>query len=125
MARVPAGSGRGRIMRDRMRRYEIVLIPGDGIGPDVIAEATKVLVQTQQFVGGFHLQFTTAAAGAGAYLETGTALPEATVERARAADAILLGACGLPSVRYPDGTEMIPQVELRTLLDLYAGIRPI
>jgi 3-isopropylmalate dehydrogenase len=47
------------------------------------------------------------------------------VTAARAADAILLGACGLPDVRYPDGTEVVPQIELRSLLDLYAGIRPI
>jgi 3-isopropylmalate dehydrogenase len=40
------------------------------------------------------------------------------------ADAILLGACGLPSVRYPDNTEIMPQVELRFLFDLYAGVRP-
>src|SRR5205807_1454100 len=40
------------------------------------------------------------------------------------ADAILLGACGLPGVRYPDGTEIIPQVTLRIVLDLYAGLRP-
>src|SRR6201984_702434 len=40
------------------------------------------------------------------------------------ADAILLGACGLPSVRYPDSTEIMPQVELRFHFDLYAGVRP-
>jgi len=40
------------------------------------------------------------------------------------ADAILLGACGLPSVRYPDNTEIAPQVELRFIFDLYAGVRP-
>ena len=42
----------------------------------------------------------------------------------READAILLGACGLPSVRYPDNTEIMPQVELRFIFDLYAGVRP-
>jgi 3-isopropylmalate dehydrogenase len=108
-----------------MGTYRIVVIPGDGIGPDVIAEALKVLHATQQAMGGFDLAFETAAAGAGAYLDSGKALPSSTVTSARAADAILLGACGLPTVRYPDGTEMIPQVELRTLLDLYAGVRPI
>ena len=40
------------------------------------------------------------------------------------ADAILLGACGLPSVRYPDNTEITPQVTLRFIFDLYAGVRP-
>ena len=40
------------------------------------------------------------------------------------ADAILLGACGLPDIRYPDNTEIMPQVELRFIFDLYAGVRP-
>jgi 3-isopropylmalate dehydrogenase len=108
-----------------MRSYHIVVIPGDGIGPDVIAEAVKVLEADQRVVAGFRLEFDTVPAGAGAYLETGKALPDTTAERAQSADAILLGACGLPTVRYPDGTEVIPQVELRSLLDLYAGVRPL
>src|SRR5262249_60656888 len=37
---------------------------------------------------------------------------------------ILLGACGMPSIRYPDNTEIMPQVELRFIFDLYAGVRP-
>ena len=40
------------------------------------------------------------------------------------ADAILLGACGLPHIRYPDNTEIMPQVELRFIFELYAGVRP-
>jgi len=44
---------------------------------------------------------------------------------ARGADAILLGAMGLPGVRYPDGTEITPQIDLRERLGLYAGVRPI
>ncbi len=51
-------------------------------------------------------------------------MPESTVKLAEEADAILLGACGLPSVRYPDNTEIMPQVELRFIFDLYAGVRP-
>jgi 3-isopropylmalate dehydrogenase len=104
--------------------YQIAVIPGDGIGPEVIAEGLKVLRAAEQAVGGFHLEFETLPAGAECYQRTGQALPAETLARARAADAILLGACGLPHVRYPDGTEIAPQVELRTLLDLYAGIRP-
>jgi 3-isopropylmalate dehydrogenase len=63
--------------------------------------------------------------GAGAYLERGDPLPLDTLERLREADAILLGAMGLPSVRWPDGTEMTPQIDLREQLDLYFGLRPI
>ena len=51
-------------------------------------------------------------------------MPETTVRLCDEADAILLGACGLPSVRYPDNTEIMPQVELRFHFDLYAGVRP-
>jgi 3-isopropylmalate dehydrogenase len=51
-------------------------------------------------------------------------MPETTIKLAEEADAILLGACGLPSVRYPDNTEIMPQVELRFIFDLYAGVRP-
>ena len=51
-------------------------------------------------------------------------MPDSTIKLCEEADAILLGACGLPSVRYPDNTEIMPQVELRFIFDLYAGVRP-
>src|SRR4051812_24570092 len=108
-----------------MPAYRIALLPGDGIGPEVVREGRKALAAAAACVGGFELQWETLPAGAGEYLQRGGPLPEETVARARAADAILLGAMGLPDVRWPDGTEMVPQVELRFRLDLYAGIRPI
>jgi 3-isopropylmalate dehydrogenase len=108
-----------------MASYRIAVMPGDGIGPDVIREGVKALQAAQEAVGGFSLELVTLPAGAGEYLERGRPLPDATVEQARISDAILLGAMGLPDVRWPDGTEMVPQVELRVRLDLYAGIRPV
>src|SRR5204862_210036 len=69
-------------------------------------------------------RFTEAPAGANHYLATGKSMPDSTVRLCDEADAILLGACGLPSVRYPDNTEIMPQVELRFHFDLYAGVRP-
>jgi 3-isopropylmalate dehydrogenase len=51
-------------------------------------------------------------------------MPDSTIKLCEEADAILLGACGLPSVRYPDNTEIAPQIELRFIFDLYAGVRP-
>jgi 3-isopropylmalate dehydrogenase len=51
-------------------------------------------------------------------------MSDKTIKLCEGADAILLGACGLPSVRYPDNTEIMPQVELRFIFDLYAGVRP-
>jgi 3-isopropylmalate dehydrogenase len=52
-------------------------------------------------------------------------MSEETFRRAEAADAILLGAMGWPGIRYPDGTEIAPQLDLRFRLNLYAGVRPI
>jgi 3-isopropylmalate dehydrogenase len=100
--------------------YRIAVVAGDGIGVDVTACAVDVL----QAAADFPLEFLDAPAGAGTYLKTGEALPATSLAMCREADAILLGACGLPGVRYADGTEIIPQVTLRIVLDLFAGIRP-
>jgi 3-isopropylmalate dehydrogenase len=107
-----------------MKTYRVAVVAGDGIGPEVIGSAIDVLAAAQRSVTGFKLDFVTAPAGAGTYLKQGEALPSSSLAACRDADAILLGACGLPGVRYPDGTEIIPQVTLRIALDLYAGIRP-
>ena len=56
--------------------------------------------------------------------EGGLSRYDATLEACRGADAVLLGAMGHPDIRKPDGTELTPQVTLRVLLDLYAGVRP-
>ncbi|SIO17996.1 3-isopropylmalate dehydrogenase [Singulisphaera sp. GP187] len=107
-----------------MKTYRIAVVRGDGIGPEVIASALEILDEVRRVGAGFGVELIEAPAGAGTYLECGEALPASTLAACRAADAILLGACGLPDVRYPDGTEIIPQVTLRIELDLYAGIRP-
>jgi len=64
-------------------------------------------------------------AGAAHYKETGEALPTRSLAAARAADAIFLSAMGLPDIRYPNGTEIAPQIDLRMELGLYAGVRPV
>jgi 3-isopropylmalate dehydrogenase len=104
--------------------FHIAVLPGDGIGPEVMAPALEVLRRVETTTTGLKFRFSEAPAGAGHYRETGTAMPESTVRLCEEADAILLGACGLPHVRYPDGTEIAPQVELRFIFDLYAGLRP-
>src|SRR5262249_26370877 len=63
--------------------------------------------------------------GAEEYLRNGDPLPEATFEQLKKFDAILLGAMGLPGVRWPDGVEMAPQLDLRERLELYCGMRPV
>src|SRR5258705_4773128 len=104
--------------------FHIAVIAGDGIGPEVMAPALEVLRRIETVAPGLRLRFSEAPAGAVHYRETGTSLPESTVRLCEQADAILLGACGLPDVRYPDNTEIMPQVELRMIFDLYAGVRP-
>src|SRR5580700_5503092 len=104
--------------------FHIAVLPGDGIGPEVMAPALEVLRKVEATTPDLRFRFTEAPAGAGYYRETGKSMPETTVKLCRDADAILLGACGLPEVRYPDGTEIMPQVELRFIFDLYAGVRP-
>ncbi|MCP5151970.1 MAG: isocitrate/isopropylmalate dehydrogenase family protein [Ectothiorhodospiraceae bacterium] len=100
-------------------------MPGDGIGHEVMASALEVLDAVRGKVGGFELSPEPLVAGAAAYRDTGEALSDEVFERARASDAILFGAMGLPDVRYPDGTEIAPQLDLRFRLGLYAGVRPV
>ena len=108
-----------------MTQYDIAVFPGDGIGIEVTNAALEVLRAAQKQAGASQLNYTELPAGAMCYRDTGEALPKESVDYADKADAILLGACGWPEIRYPDGTEIRPQVELRFIFDLYAGVRPI
>lgn len=103
--------------------FHIAVLAGDGIGPEVMAPALEVLRKIGE-KSGLSFRFTEALAGANNYLATGKSMPDSTIKLCEEADAILLGACGLPSVRYPDNTEIAPQIELRFIFDLYAGVRP-
>ncbi len=103
--------------------FHIAVLAGDGIGPEVMAPALELLRKVGA-KSGLSFRFTDAAAGANNYLATGKSMPDSTIRLCEEADAILLGACGLPSVRYPDNTEIAPQIELRFHFDLYAGVRP-
>jgi 3-isopropylmalate dehydrogenase len=104
--------------------FHIAVLPGDGIGPEVMAPALAVLEKVAASTPGLKFHFTEAPAGAGHYRDTGKSMPATTIKLCEEADAILLGACGLPHIRYPDNTEIMPQVELRFIFDLYAGVRP-
>jgi 3-isopropylmalate dehydrogenase len=104
--------------------FHIAVLPGDGIGPEVMAPALDILRRVEELTPGLNFRFSEAPAGATEYRETGKSMSEKTIKLCEEADAILLGACGLPSVRYPDNTEIMPQVELRFIFDLYAGVRP-
>ena len=104
--------------------FHIAVLPGDGIGPEVMAPALAVLEKVAAATPRLKFRFTEAPAGAGHYRDTGTSMPQSTIKLCEEADASLLGACGLPHIRYPDNTEIMPQVELRFMFDLYAGVRP-
>lgn len=105
--------------------FEIAVLAGDGIGPEVMTPCIQLLAAVTSAAGGYTLDFKPLDAGADHYRRTGVSIPEEALGTARQADAILLGAMGLPHIRYPDGTEIAPQLELRERLDLYAGVRPI
>src|SRR5476649_1866624 len=104
--------------------FHIAVLAGDGIGPEVMAPTLDILHRIEATTPSLKFRFSDGAAGANHYRETGKSMPESTIKLCDGADAILLGACGLPSVRYPDNTEIMPQVELRFHFDLYAGVRP-
>ncbi|NJM50718.1 MAG: isocitrate/isopropylmalate dehydrogenase family protein [Sphingomonadales bacterium] len=108
------------------KTFRIAVLPGDGIGPEVTAPCLAILDKVaSQSDGAFALEFQNIDAGAAYYAQHGLSLPDAGMTSAAKADAILLAAMGLPSVRYPDGTEIAPQLELREAFQLYAGVRPI
>ncbi|MEM7216382.1 MAG: isocitrate/isopropylmalate family dehydrogenase [Pseudomonadota bacterium] len=105
--------------------FKIAVFEGDGIGPEIMAPAVEVIERLQTKSSDYTLSFETAPAGAKHYAETGVSLPGSSLELARQSDAVLLSAMGLPEVRYPDGTEIAPQIELRKAFNLFAGVRPV
>lgn len=107
-----------------MKDFRIALLPGDGIGTEVINETVKVLDEVSRLAG-FGYKGETFSVGAGEYLKNGDALPESVLKQCAECDAILLGAMGLPDVRLPSGIELTPQIDIREQLDLYNGLRPI
>ena len=107
------------------KTLNIAVMPGDGIGTEVMAACRRVLDVLLAGQVDFGFVYDEIDAGAALFTRTGSALPAEAMERARAADAILLGAMGLPSVRGPDGREIAPQLDLREELELFAGLRPV
>lgn len=107
------------------RTLTIAVFEGDGIGSEIMAPTLDILRRLADANPAYDLTFRTLPAGAAHYQISGDALPEASVAAARDCDAILLSAMGMPGVRYADGTEITPQIDLRMALNLYAGLRPV
>lgn len=105
--------------------YKIALVPGDGIGPDVTAEAVKVMNKVGEKYG-HQFQFNTVLAGGAAIDAVGECLPQDTIDVCRNSDAVLLGAVGgwkwdtLPGDQRPERALL----GLRKELGLFANIRP-
>jgi 3-isopropylmalate dehydrogenase len=87
-----------REMMSANNALHIAVLAGDGIGPEVMAPAIEMLRKIEA-KSDLTFRFTEAPAGANHYRETGKSMPDSTVRLCEEADAILLGACGLPSVR--------------------------
>lgn len=104
---------------------KVALIKGDGIGVDVSDATVAVLEAACRATGAPPLVFEEIQAGAGYFQATGLDIEAGGEERAGQADAIFLGAIGLPSVRHADGTEISPHLRLRDIYGLYAGVRPV
>ncbi len=107
-------------------QFQITLLPGDGIGPEIVAGAARVLDAVASLCD-FSFSYSQQLIGGIAIDQTGNPLPEATVAACRASDAILLGAVGGP--KWDDPTAKTrPEVGLlgiRKALSLFANLRPI
>ena len=109
------------------RKYTVAVIPGDGIGPEVIDHAVRITGEAAEIVGS-KMVFETYEGGARYWLRNGreNEWKNGTFEKCKKADAILLGAIGLPEAKYPNGQVVGGKIifGLRMGLDLYANVRP-
>ncbi|NBT35100.1 MAG: 3-isopropylmalate dehydrogenase [Betaproteobacteria bacterium] len=108
-----------------MKRLHIAVLPGDGIGPEITAQAVRVLERLAE-QGRFHLELEHAAVGGAGYRASGHPLPESTLAVARSAQAILFGAVGDFSLDHLP-RELRPEqaiLGLRKNLELFANLRP-
>ncbi len=107
-------------------KANIVLLPGDGIGPEVTEQARKVMEAAAKKHGG-ELRFETHSIGGIAIDETGTALTDATKEACLRSDAVLLGAVGGPKWSDPNAKVRPEQglLALRKAMNVYANLRPV
>ena len=108
-----------------MKTYKIVLLKGDGIGPEIVDQAVKVLKKAGEKYG-FTMDFEEALLGGSAIDATGSPLPQATIDACKAADSTLLGAVGGPKWDSLPGDKRPEQglLGIREALGLFANLRP-
>ncbi len=108
-----------------MSLKKIAVLPGDGIGPEIVAEAVKLLECLQQDFG-FGMEIESAALGGAGYDQSGDPLPQETLALCQQADAVLLGAVGGPQYDTLE-RDMRPErglLRIRTELELFSNLRP-
>ena len=98
-----------------MKKFSIAVLPGDGIGPEVTAEAVKVLRAAADLFG-YRIDTREYAVGAAGVAEAGDALPERTAAAVVEADAVLLGAVGHPDLASAEGRDYLKE-EIRNALN--------
>ena len=106
---------------------KIALLAGDGIGPEVTAQAVKCLQAVEETFG-HKFEFTEAIVGAAAIDATGDPLPEATLTLCKASNAVLFGAIGDPKFDNDPSAKVRPEqglLKLRKELGLFSNIRPV
>ncbi len=104
--------------------YRIAVLPGDGIGHEVIDAADGVM-HGAAARHGITIETERHECGALHYQRTGEAIAASTLGAIGQADAILFGAAGWPDIRAADGTEIAPQIDMREHFQLFAGLRPV
>lgn len=107
-----------------MTTYTIALLPGDGVGPEVVEAARRVLCAVDELFG-WDLRFETHPIGGAALDSHGVPLPAETLRACRAADAVLLGAVGGPAWDDAPTRPEAGLLELRKALGLFANLRPV
>jgi 3-isopropylmalate dehydrogenase len=110
-----------------MKEYKIAVLEGDGIGPEVMSEALKVLFEVAELEG-FTLNFENGLIGGAAIDACGTALPDETVDLALRSDAVLLGSVGGPKwdkLPPQERPELGGLLAIRKKLNLFANLRPV
>ncbi len=108
-----------------MKQYNIAVIPGDGIGMEVMPEGVKALQAAQQAVGGFELRFEEFSWGTEYYLRTGKMMPSDALKILAQFDAIYLGAVGMPTLAPDNVTLWGLLLPIRKSFQQYINLRPI
>ena len=111
-------------MVSNTQEFRIAIVPGDGIGHEIMDACVSVLRALERKHGlSFHCS--DVEAGAEYYARSGTDITDEDFTALGKTDAILFGAIGHPDIRWPDGTEIAPHLRMRTEFGLIAGLRPV